>query len=161
MPRDTRERFIEMSSAQMQAITIDPNRDAAEAKRIQQLVEEFHSYCDALLAERRSAGGDGDDLASIIARSEHDGGPVPHGMAISFIHTFVNAGETTRALISFVAQALAEHPDQRQPARRTSGAASRTRSRKPCAATRSTGRAAARPRRTSSSAGSSSAKTTT
>jgi cytochrome P450 len=33
-------------------------------------------------------------------------------MAISFIHTFVNAGETTRALISFVARALAEHPDQ-------------------------------------------------
>ncbi len=114
VPRDTRERFIEMSSAQMQAITIDPNRDEAEAKRIQQLVEEFHAYCDALLAERRAAGGDGDDLASIIARSEHDGGPVPHGMAISFIHTFVNAGETTRALISFVAQALAEHPDQRR-----------------------------------------------
>ena len=114
VPRDMRERFIEMSSAQMRAITIDPNRDEAEAKRIQQLVEEFHAYCDALLAERRSAGGDGDDLASIIARSEHDGGPVPHGMAISFIHTFVNAGETTRALISFVAQALAEHPDQRR-----------------------------------------------
>ncbi len=36
------------------------------------------------------------------------------GMAISFIHTFVNAGETTRALISFVARALAEHPDQRR-----------------------------------------------
>ena len=35
VPRDMRERFIEMSSAQMLAITIDPNRDAAEAKRIQ------------------------------------------------------------------------------------------------------------------------------
>ena len=114
VPRDMRERFIEMSSAQMQAITIDPNRDEAEAKRIQQLVEEFHAYCDELLAERRATGGEGDDLASIIARSEHDGGPVPHGMAISFIHTFVNAGETTRALISFVALALAEHPDQRR-----------------------------------------------
>ena len=51
---------------------------------------------------------------SVIARSEYDGAPVPQGMAISFIHTFVNAGETTRALLSFVAMALAEHPDQRR-----------------------------------------------
>jgi cytochrome P450 len=112
VPRDMRERFIEMSSAQMLAITIDPNRDPAEAKRIQGLVEEFHSYCDDLLAERRASGADGDDLASIIARSEFDGGPVPSGMAISYIHTFVNAGETTRSLLSFVALALAQHPDQ-------------------------------------------------
>jgi cytochrome P450 len=114
VPRDMRERFIEMSSAQMQAITIDPNRDAAEAKRIQGLVEEFHHYCDELLAERRASGADGDDLAGIIARSEFDGAPVPSGMAISYIHTFVNAGETTRSLLSFVALALAQHPDQRR-----------------------------------------------
>jgi cytochrome P450 len=118
VPRDMRERFIEMASAQMQAITIDPNRDEVEAKRVQGLVEEFHAYCEELLAERRARDGegegDGDDLASIIARSEHDGGPVPLGMAISFIHTFVNAGETTRSLLSFVAMALAEHPDQRR-----------------------------------------------
>jgi hypothetical protein len=114
VPRDMRERFIEMSSAQMQAITIDPNRSADEAKRIQGLVEEFHHYCDELLAERRASGADGDDLASIIARSEFDGGPVPSGMAISYIHTFVNAGETTRSLLSFVALALAQHPEQRR-----------------------------------------------
>ena len=114
VPRDMREQFIDMSSAQMQAITIDPNRDAAEAKRIHGMVEEFHSYCGELLAERRASGADGDDLASIIARSEYDGGPVPAGMAISYIHTFVNAGETTRALISFVAMALAQHADQRR-----------------------------------------------
>jgi cytochrome P450 len=112
VPRDMREQFIEMASAQMLAITIDPNRDEAEARRIQGLVEEFHSYCGELLAERRAHGSDGDDLASIIARSEHDGGPVPLGMAISFIHTFVNAGETTRSLLSFVAMVLAEHSDQ-------------------------------------------------
>lgn len=117
VPRAMRERFIEMASAQMKAITIDPDRDPEEAARVQRQVEEFHAYCDDLLAERRAAGGgdgDGDDLASIIARSEHDGGPVPRGMAISLIHTFVNAGETTRGLISFVALALAEHPDQRR-----------------------------------------------
>jgi cytochrome P450 len=114
VPRDMRERFIEMASAQMQAITIDPNRDPAEAQRINKLVEEFHSYCGELLADRQDGGGEQDDLTSIIAGSEYDGGPVPHGMAISFIHTFVNAGETTRALLGFVAKALAEHPDQRR-----------------------------------------------
>ncbi len=45
-----------------------------------------------LLADRKASGAEGDDLVSCIARSEHDGGPVPLGMAISFIHTFVNAG---------------------------------------------------------------------
>jgi cytochrome P450 len=113
VPRDMRERFIELASAQMQAITIDPNRGQAEVDRIQRLVEEFHTYCDRLLAERREARGAEDDLVSTIARSDYDGGPVPHGLAISFIHTFVNAGETTRALLSFVAMALAEHPDER------------------------------------------------
>jgi cytochrome P450 len=114
VPRDMRERFIDMASAQMLAITIDPNRDPGEAKRVQGLVDDFHAYCEELLAERRARASEGDDLASIIARSEHDGGPVPQGMAISFIHTFVNAGETTRSLLSFVAMALAEHPDQRR-----------------------------------------------
>jgi cytochrome P450 len=114
VPRDMRERFIELSSAQMLAITIDPNREQAEVDRIQRLVEEFHSYCDHLLSDRLGVGGEEEDLVSIIARSEYDGGPVPHGLAISFIHTFVNAGETTRALLSFVAKALAEHPEQRR-----------------------------------------------
>jgi cytochrome P450 len=113
VPRDMRERFIELSSAQMQAITIDPNRTQAEVERIGQLVEEFHHYCDELLAERQKNADTDDDLVSIIARSQFDGGPVPHGLAISFVHTFVNAGETTRSLLSFVALALAEHPDQR------------------------------------------------
>src|SRR5580658_369354 len=82
VPRDMRERFIEMASAQMQAITIDPNRDPEEAQRINKLVEEFHNYCGELLDDRRSHPSEADDLVSIIARSEHDGGPVPHGMAI-------------------------------------------------------------------------------
>ena len=103
-----------MASAQMQAITIDPNRTQEEADRIQGLIKKFHAYCDDLLAERRASGAAGDDLASLIARSEYDGKPIPRGMAISYIHTFVNAGETTRALISFVAKRLAEHPDQRR-----------------------------------------------
>jgi cytochrome P450 len=114
VPRDMRERFIEMASAQMVAITIDPNRDPEESARVLGLVQEFHDYCAQLLGERRAGGAEGDDLVSVIARSQHDGGPVPLGMAISFIHTFVNAGETTRSLLSFVALLLAQHPDQRR-----------------------------------------------
>jgi cytochrome P450 len=109
-----RERFIEMSSAQMAAITIDANREPEEAERIQRSAASFHDYCDELLALRRADGGTGDDLVSVIARSEWDGAPVPDGMAISFIHTFVNAGETTRAHLSFAAMTLAEHPEQRR-----------------------------------------------
>jgi cytochrome P450 len=114
VPADMRERFIEMASAQMLAITINPNMDPAEAARIRARVEEFHDYCGQLVAERRASGTDTDDLVSCIANAQHDGGPVPDGMAISFIHTFVNAGETTRSLLSFVMMLLAQHPEQRQ-----------------------------------------------
>jgi cytochrome P450 len=114
VPRDTRERFIEMASAQMLAITINPDMDPAEAARIRARVADFHRYCEELLAERQTSGVSGEDLVSCIARSQFEGLPVPLGMAISFIHTFVNAGETTRSHLSFVAKALAEHPHQRR-----------------------------------------------
>jgi len=114
VPRDMRERFIEMASAQMLAITINPNMEPEEAARIRGAVGEFHGYCKQLLEDRKAAGADGDDLVSCIARSTHDGRPVPLGMAISFIHTFVNAGETTRSLVSFIMLLLAQHPDQRR-----------------------------------------------
>ncbi len=114
VPRDMRDRFIEMASAQIVALTVDPNRDPAEIARIERLIEEFHAYCEELLADRRARGGTGDDLVSIIAQSKLDGGPVPHGLAISHIHTFVLAGETVRSQLAFAAMALARHPDQRR-----------------------------------------------
>lgn len=114
VPREMREPFIEMASAQMLAITINPDMDPAEAARIQKMVGRFHDYCEELLAARQAEGTDGDDLVSCIARSEHDGGPVPLGMSISFIHTFVNAGETTRSLLALVMLLLAQHPEQQR-----------------------------------------------
>jgi cytochrome P450 len=115
VPRDMRNTFIEMASAQMQAITIDPNRTPEEAERIKREAANFYAYCDELLERRQTEGADNDDdLVSAIARSQWNGGPVPHGLAISFIHTFVNAGETTRALLSFIAMFLAEYPDERR-----------------------------------------------
>jgi cytochrome P450 len=114
VPRHMRERFIEMASAQMLAITINPDMDLAEAARIRAKVADFHHYCEELLTQRQTSGAEGDDLVSCIARSTDEGAPVPLGMAISFIHTFVNAGETTRSHLSFVAKALADNPDQRR-----------------------------------------------
>jgi cytochrome P450 len=114
VPGDMRDRFIEMASAQIVALTVDPNRTPAETERIRRQVDEFHAYCEELLGERRARGGTGDDLASIIARSRLDGAPVPHGLAISHIHTFVLAGETTRSHLSFAAMALGQRPDQRR-----------------------------------------------
>jgi cytochrome P450 len=114
VPPEMRDEFIEMASAQMLAITIDPNRTQSEVDRIQVLVERFHDYCEELLGKRREVDGEEKDLVSAIAHSEFEGAPVPQGLAISFIHTFVNAGETTRALLSFVAMVLAQHPEQRR-----------------------------------------------
>ena len=114
VPRDMREEFIDMSSAQMKAIIIDPDRDPEEAARINARVREFHQYCKDLIADRKGRGGEDDDLVSVIAHSEYEGKPLPDGMAISFIHTFVNAGETTRSSMSLLAWLLAEHPDQQR-----------------------------------------------
>jgi cytochrome P450 len=123
VPPDMRTEFIDMASAQMIAITIDPKRDPEEAARINARVAEFRQYCLDVVGERRRGTADGTadggaddavDLVSAIARSEHDGGPVPDGMAISFIQTFVNAGETTRSLLSFIALLLSRYPDQRR-----------------------------------------------
>ena len=113
VPREMREPFIEMVSAHLLAITITPDKDPAEVARLTALVQKFHDYCDELLAQRRAEGGAGEDLISVVVRSELDGKPVPRSHAIVFITHFVSAGETTRALLSHLAVALGQRPDQR------------------------------------------------
>ncbi len=114
VPREMREEFIEMASAHLAAIAVAPGKDAAQVEREERLAQKFRDYVEELLAERRASGSTGDDLVSVIARSELDGGPVPRSTAIAFITHFINAGETTRALLSHVALALAERPEQRR-----------------------------------------------
>jgi cytochrome P450 len=114
VPRNLREAFIEMASAHLQAITITPDKDPAEIQRIRAMEAKLHEYCDELLADRRASGPGGEDLISVIAQSELDGGPVPRGLAFIFITHFISAGETTRDMLSFFAQAMAELPDQRR-----------------------------------------------
>jgi cytochrome P450 len=114
VPRDMRDRFIEMASAHLEAkgVTLTAGKDPAEIARLQQLTEEFRDYVDELLAQRRASGGEGEDLISVIARSQLDGRPVPRSLAVVFITHF--HGETTSTLVSHLAMALGQRSDQRR-----------------------------------------------
>jgi len=68
-------------------------------------------YCGGSPLRPTGPPGDEDDLTSIIAGSELRRRARTAGMAISFMHTFVNAGETHQGVLGFVGGALAEHPD--------------------------------------------------
>jgi cytochrome P450 len=114
VPPEMRDEFVEMASAHLAAVAVAPGKDPAEVEREEQMAQKFRDYIQELLAERRASGGDGDDLVSVIARSQLDGKPVPRPTAIAFVTHFINAGETTRALLSHVALALAERPEQRR-----------------------------------------------
>jgi cytochrome P450 len=114
VPHEMRDEFVEMASAHLAAVAVAPGKDAAEVEREERMAERFRDYIEELLAERRARGGDGEDLVSVIARSELDGGPVPHPTAVAFVTHFINAGETTRALLSHMAMALAQRTDQRR-----------------------------------------------
>jgi cytochrome P450 len=114
VPRELREEFIEMASEHLNAVAVSPDKDPEEVGRGERLAKRFRDYIEELLEERRAGRAAGDDLVSVIARSELDGGPVPHSMAVAFVSFFINAGETTRALLSHMALCLAEHPDQRR-----------------------------------------------
>jgi len=114
VPPSERERFIELASAHLEAITVTPDKDPAEVARVKKLAQEFRDYVDKLLEERRASGGTGEDLISVVVRSELDGGPVPRSTAFVFVTHFLSAGETTRALLSHLAMALGQRPDQRK-----------------------------------------------
>jgi cytochrome P450 len=114
VPSSEREQFITLASAHLEAITITPDKDPEEVTRVQKLAKEFREYCANLLEERRASGGTGDDLISHVVRSELDGKPVPRSTAFVFITHFLSAGETTRALLSHLAMALGQRPEQRR-----------------------------------------------
>jgi cytochrome P450 len=114
VPREMRERFIELAGAHLQAIVITPGKDPEEVRRIEALGAEFRAYIADLLDERRQGDSSANDLVSIIARSELDGEPLSNGVATVYVTHFISAGETTRALLSHLALALAEDPAQRR-----------------------------------------------
>ncbi len=114
VPRDIREEFIAMARNHLTAITVMPDRDPEEVERLRQAEAKFQGFCEDLLAQRRASGGEGEDLISVIVRSELDGKPVPRNLAVVYITHFVAAGETTRDMLSFFAREMALRPEQRR-----------------------------------------------
>jgi cytochrome P450 len=112
VPRETREQFIELASEHLNAVAVRPDRTPEEVEHAERMTKAFRDLIAELLAERKAAG-DGDDLVSVVARSEIEGEPLPQSTALAFISFFINSGETTRALLSHLAICLDAHPDQR------------------------------------------------
>ncbi len=114
VPRDMREEFIRMASAHLEVVTVTPDKDPAELARLRAASTDFRDYIQQLLAERRASSTDRDDLISVIVRAELDGKPLPQSLAFVFVTHFISAGETTRALLSHLAMALGQRPEQRR-----------------------------------------------
>jgi cytochrome P450 len=113
IPHDMRETFMEMSLAQAQAITVTPDKDADAVAHQKQMGERVRDFCDELL-ERRKSDGNEDDLMAVVSRLALDGGPAPREFLWFVIMTFNSAGGTTQDLVSLLALALAERPEQRR-----------------------------------------------
>ena len=111
---DMRDQFVEWAAGHIKAVTIDPDWDPEEVARLKGLASSFRAYCEQLIEERQATGCAGDDLVSVVMRAQLDGGPVGREHYFPFISSFVTGGETTRVLLSNIALALAEHPDQRR-----------------------------------------------
>jgi cytochrome P450 len=112
--RDMRDQFVEWAAAHIKAVAITPDWDPEEVARLRDQAARFRAYVEELIQERRESGATGDDLVSMIISSELDGKPVGREYYFPFVTHFVGGGETTRALLSHVGLALAEHPDQRR-----------------------------------------------
>ena len=108
-----RERFIELAQSTWRR-SPSPRTDPDEVARIQRMEAELHDYCDGLLEERRASGGEGEDLISTSCAPSSTAARCRARWRSSFITHFVEAGETTRDLLSHVAMALANHPDQQR-----------------------------------------------
>lgn len=76
---------------------------------------EWKQYTVRLIQQRRDAGATGDDLVSMLVRSEIGGEPLTERELINYINLLLAAGnETTRNSLTGGVQALLQHPDQLQ-----------------------------------------------
>lgn len=75
-------------------------------------IMEMHAYLTAHIAAKQRDPGD--DLVSLLSRSELDGRTLDENEVFAWLLTLLVAGnETTRTLLSGAIVTLAEHPDQR------------------------------------------------
>ena len=76
-------------------------------------MNEFRSYLEQRIRERRAAGADRDDLFDLVIRSEVEGGPLNEQQLIGYLLLLIGAGnETTRNATTGGVIALLEHPEQ-------------------------------------------------
>ncbi|MCF8534478.1 MAG: cytochrome P450 [Reyranella sp.] len=85
--------------------------NAATARMLKAVLEDFRTYFRALTAERRAEPRE--DVASVIANAMIDGAPIGDHEAMSYYILVATAGhDTTSASTSGAIWALAERPDQ-------------------------------------------------
>ena len=163
VPRDMRDRFIEMASAQMRR---DHHRSQPGPRPRSTRVQRARRGVPRLLRRRCWPSGAPSGDRRRRPREHHrpvgarrwTGAP-RHG---DLVHPHLRQrGRDEPGAPVVRGPGAGRAPRPAAPPRRAAGADRRTRSRRRCATTRSTGPAAAPPRRTSRSAGSSSAKATT
>ena len=83
---------------------------------IEQAVEEFYAWCDALLADRR--GSLGDDLVSALVREEQDGDRLSDVELVNLVlNVLIGGVDTTTAQLAHGLRLFAEHPEQWQALR--------------------------------------------
>jgi cytochrome P450 len=106
---------IRMWSDALESMKLIKSPDA-----LREVVAQFATMNDffraQILAKRENLG---DDLISSLLTAELDGAPIPEVTLLIYCSTFLAAGsDTTRSLLSGMALALADHPDQLAQVRR-------------------------------------------
>jgi cytochrome P450 len=109
VPPDDRHKVFAWTERMMSNDEDDAATMQADARTA---IMEMFAYADGLAASR--AGGNGDDLLSVLLRAEVDGDRLTQLDVDVFFMLLMNAGsETTRNLITGGTLALFEHPDER------------------------------------------------
>ena len=89
----------------------DAGSMASEKDKIEQAVEEFYEYAEALLRARRADPGD--DLISMLIAAEEEGERLSDVECINLVFNILAGGvDTTQSQLAHAIRLLAEHPEQ-------------------------------------------------
>jgi hypothetical protein len=91
----------------------DAGSMASEKPRIEEAVEEFYEYAEALLRARRAEPAD--DLMSMLIATEEEGEKLSDVECINLVFNILAGGvDTTQSQMAHAIRLLAEHPEQWQ-----------------------------------------------
>jgi cytochrome P450 len=91
----------------------DAGSMAGEKQLIEQAVEEFYEYAEALLVQRRADPGD--DLMSMLIATEEEGDRLSDVECINLVFNILAGGvDTTQSQMAHAIRLLAQHPGQWQ-----------------------------------------------